>query len=78
MNLNIDYGIKHLLRIHIFSSDDWHQVKLQWLNNFAQSGTCQKYSRTKAKYFTTCYWGDGVLKVKMKSILHIYILPLFY
>ena len=29
------------------------------------------------KYFTTYDRGNGVLKVKTKSMLHIYILPLF-
>ena len=73
--------IKYLLHIHIFASDDWHQVMKDtmaeqfWSSNHKVVPV--RNSNAKNLCFTTFNWGHGVLKVKMKSMSHIYIPPLF-
>ena len=62
--------------LHIFIPpllvDGIRKLDIGWVTYHASHG----FSLNKSKYFITFNWGYGVLNVKTKSMLHIYVVPL--
>ena len=72
--------IKYMLQIYIVPSVDWNQhwrIRSSSVSKEkrTQTTTCQTSKFTKLKYFLTLTWSREGLKVKMKYMLQIYIVP---
>ena len=66
--------LKYLLHIHIFASDNW--PKYAMAEQYFEAATIKWHLSEIFKKKATSYWGHGVLKVKNKSMLHIYRIPI--
>ena len=78
----VDRLFKVKINSNIVTLFDWNQVTRHRQSRFGGEVITKWYpsqgnSRKKSNYFVTFKWSHGVLKVKMNSMLHIYILPLF-